>query len=510
MFCPNCGMQLSETATSCASCGQIITQRPSDNIVQQPIMQDIPQNSIKKPTFSKNKIVIIAVALVVLVGAFLGISSFLKGDSKQQEITAYFDPNKPIRIKENNLYGYIDSNGKTIIAAQYKNANEFVDKYAVVQLPADENSNEYYAIIDNKGKVVLNTMATYGSSIEYLSEYEVWYIQGRLYNKNLSPITSEGLNVSSIGNGYFSFMESDKVGIMTASGKITYSMATNGEYLYFAADTDDRGYEDLKELYCQTNISNEKYGVVNCKTGKVVIDYSDKYISADDNNIFQISDKNTYEVFERVYIANDKIAYRLTDKDSRIEYIGNSILEIRDNDYKYTYFDVKNNKTLDQKPSSADLDVDDVMELLTGFKEFRCDEGGYGVKKGEQIIIPCGWDSISYVSDPLYSYAESKGKQLIYTKKDGKMNLYDIKSNKVIVNFNTSYLSGDYGDSVFVYYKDADTKRTVVYNVINGKQLDFDENVSISNESNYFTVKKDNKLEYYNTDFKHIYTGSVS
>ena len=45
MFCPNCGNQLGENATSCGNCGQAITQGPSDSIVQQNVQQPIQNNA---------------------------------------------------------------------------------------------------------------------------------------------------------------------------------------------------------------------------------------------------------------------------------------------------------------------------------------------------------------------------------------------------------------------------------------------------------------------------------
>ena len=78
---------------------------------------------------NKLKIVLIAVSIIVL----LGISFLILKKSKKSNFNyAIFDQNKPIIIKKDGKYGYINTSGKVIVEPQYEDVRDFNGNYAIV------------------------------------------------------------------------------------------------------------------------------------------------------------------------------------------------------------------------------------------------------------------------------------------------------------------------------------------------------------------------------------------
>lgn len=84
MFCPNCGMKLSENTTSCANCKQVITQNPtSTEFVNVNAQQPTNTNPINNKSGNKKPIMLIIVVLiVVLVGLYFGKDYLFKNDNQ--------------------------------------------------------------------------------------------------------------------------------------------------------------------------------------------------------------------------------------------------------------------------------------------------------------------------------------------------------------------------------------------------------------------------------------------
>ena len=119
---------------------------------------------------------------------------------------------------------------------------------------------------------------------------------GKLYNGSLEIISADDVVVEYEKYGYLNWeKDSNKTaGIMNYKGKITYTYNfLDGEYYIDIQPSSNDN--TLKERYCRVNIDNKKYAIVNCDTGNVVYDFTDKYISVDGDNIFHISDHSSFE-----------------------------------------------------------------------------------------------------------------------------------------------------------------------------------------------------------------------
>lgn len=454
-------------------------------------------SKLKELLKDKKVIIGIIVAVVAIIAIIFGIKLFSKEDDLQ--IARTFDPEKPIVIKKDDKYGYINTKGKVIIEPQYKSANQFSGDFALVS--TEDNK---YKIINKKGEEQVSSDSIFG--IKYISKTDSWIVDGKLYDGNMKQLTKDGvvISYSSSDDGYLTFVDSNKktMGVMTSEGKITFDMPIT-EKGYLGIDVSENEYE-LKDSYCRVTVDNEKYAIINCETGKVIYDLSEKYISVDENNVFAIKEGDyKSDTLETVYIEDDKIAYKV-EKELELKYYSEGVLRIEDDSKsyseKYTYYNLKDKTTSKEKPS---VDLPDAWELLTGFTIYECNSK-YGLMKDEKVILSCEWEDIEFLGTNLYKYLEKDGKKYILLENDNKVSLYNMKNNKVVVTFNTSRVT-DYSNSTFIKYTDKDTDEIVVYNLITDKTVKFEKGTTVSVYSNYITTKKDNKTNYYNVKLEMIY-----
>lgn len=501
MRCEKCGTENEKGTLYCIGCGNNLEEKTNSG-----------KKEIK--SFDKKMVIIVGVAVALILLVIL--LKIFKGTSNKSESDLLFDADGLIMIKEGEKYGYINTEGKVVIEPKYKQASEFYGDYAIVTEIVSSESGDTYVneIIDKKGKVILTPQSLLNT--EYMSEYNVWIIDNQLYNGSLKKISSDGVEVSYESEGYFRWKNETKHtgGIMNVSGKVTYTYDFKEDESYIGIDPSyiaENIAENLKDKYCRITIDNEKYAVVNCDTGKVVYDYTDKFIYSKDSNIFEISNYDPYEALSTLYIQGDKIIYQSENGDIELEdyYIDKGYITIyNEKEYKDEgYIDIKQGKVVSEKPDYRTDNVDinlDSWEKYTGLTKFSCNDG-YGLMKNKEIIVNCEWEKIDYFDRLLYEYLESKGKPYVIGEKDDKIYLINIKNGKVVEEFNTSSITNS-SVSTFIYYTYSDTSEKVIYNLITGKSISVPSNDKINVYSNYITVEEDNKLNYYNTNLKLIYT----
>ena len=470
------------------------------------------QTESQKTKKSIKNIILIVVTVIVLLVILLSSIFFMIGckNSNTKDLGLIFDEDKLIPVKVNDLYGYISpKNGKMVIEPNFKTANAFYGNYASVSYLEDGSTK--YGIIDKSGKIKLSS--DYSSGVKIISEYGLVIVDNTLYNKNLKPLTDENTYVSYKDFGYSYYIKSDKngknteCGIFNQNGKKVYSYKFKNSENSFSCYVSEAS-ESLGEVYAVTNIDNTKYAIINLKNGKVVYNYSDKYISADDDNIFRIKSKDdTDGPTTTLCIAKNKIVYETTDNVDVSYYdYEKQILEIYDSSAsysnRYSYYDLKNKSTLSEKPEKSS---NDSLASLIGYSSFS-NNGKYGIMKDDKVILPCEYSDIEFLSPTTFNYLKDKKHQeLILAKKDNEFSLINLQNKKTITSFKTSSVTTS-STSTFIKGKLKDSGEYFVYNMSTGKIATFDSSSTVSVYSNYITVSKDNTLTYYNTNLKNIYT----
>lgn len=487
-------------------------------------------NSNNKTSKSKRIILIILVILVIIcVGVFI-YNRFNENKFGKNfvDLNDTFDPDKPIKVKNNDKYGYITSDGNVIVEAKYNEAYDFYGEHAVVRVDNPDTTsyiNEIYQIIDKKGNVILSSESYYKPI--YYSNYGIWVIDETLYDSNLNKVLADEFTVDYVDNGYLEFFNSktNESGIINYKGKVVFKWALSNIYVKVCSTN-----EDTDELFASVR-SYDTYdvlAVVSLKTGDILfkIENSDDYYMHEvGDGLFYYYNRSVDDWYSNkiwLYFYNNKLAYQSNEKVSEIEVYDfkNQILRIDygydyDNNGKsqqYYYYDVNNQKMLLEKPeTSIDLESVDLIELNYGYKEFR-DSGKYGIMSGKKIILPCEYDDIDYINVDLYNYLKTKGKEIVVLEKDRQTVIMNLKNQKGLKVLDLSSVY-DYDDSTFIkakVYGDNKyiKKEYVIYNLLSEKSMTFDSDDEINIYSNYITYFNNGKTLYYNTEFKQIYTAT--
>lgn len=543
MICNKCGNQNAQNAKFCGKCGEnLMKPQPQDsqeeieqledniktealgessninNISTTIVKNNLVMAQIEKPANKKGKarkVALIAIIFIALILAGVGIYLLLTSGSQNEKnkINSFFDPNKPIRVvAENGMYKYIDQNGKYIIDKSYIYGTEFINNYAIVTTEAknDDITININQIIDHKGKVIKETPG----AIEYYEDLDVWIIDSHLYDKTLKKLNPDGtlVELADDDSKYFEWINSEKNigGIMNAKGKITYTYHFQNEENYISVEPSET---TLPETYCRVSVEGEKYAIVNCDNGTIVHNFTTQYIDVEDDNIFEILNADTYERTEILYIQNNKVVYKSSNKDIDLSYDDYNYITIRDasKDYseRYSYIPFDTLIETSERPESEDRDDLDEWEELTKNKKFSC-SAGYGIMNEQKITLPCEWDYIDYLDLNVYKYLLTQNKNYIIGEKENKTYIIDLDKKTPVTKLNTTSIYKD-DESLFIYYYDNDTGDIKVHNLLTNKELTTSDDYSVYLYSNYVKVKdySTSTTKYYNNDAKLIYTEKI-
>ena len=246
-----------------------------------------------------------------------------------------FDPKNPIKIKKNDKYGYITSEGENLLDPKYDYASDFYGDYAIVGILEKGSDYEYssYEVIDKKGNVKIKSEY---ADIEYYPEYGLWLVDGALYDSKFKRKYDESIMHYHIGDGYFAYTNpvKEESGIITYKGKNVFSWAGSDLSAEIA-----KNYYDETDVYAEVTNYDDRDIIVSFKTGKVVYTLEDterNNIVAEENGIFYLYNDDDYETEKWLFFKDGKLLYESTDKIDEIEIYDykNAILEL---DYGYDY-----------------------------------------------------------------------------------------------------------------------------------------------------------------------------
>ena len=102
---------------------------------------------------AKTRKIVKKAMLYTVIVMLLGFEFFInKTGDLLNDLRVYASDNEPIRIVENDKYGYIDYTGKKIVNPKYSYGEDFVKDYAIVK-----DSSNLPLIIDKGGKEAVKT-----------------------------------------------------------------------------------------------------------------------------------------------------------------------------------------------------------------------------------------------------------------------------------------------------------------------------------------------------------------
>ncbi len=554
MICSKCGTQNNDNSKFCIGCGNSLIQEQNTNVesfinklYNEPTIEtntqqtnqtnSQPINNVQQPQQQNTKKTINKKLLFIIGGIVLGVSIviiflfiFLGGNEKSKYLSELFDLEQPIPVYKDGNYVYIDTTGKIIKNIKYNEASDFKGNYAFVEL-----ENGTAALIDKNQNVKVSATSYYG--MEYITEYDIWLIDGVLYNNKLNPITNKTINLTYDESGFFTYSNAEltEYGVINKDGKKIYS----NKCLINSLDintSNDESYAIVETSCYEGNKQIEKEFIISLQTGKVLYEneykstHQDSYyyylLNYDSDNMYYIVDEN-YDKIKYLYLKNNEILYSADEKLYDIDLYGEDYLELDfgydydeiGKEQQYYYYNLKTKKLEEEKPELSVKDIE--IKIPKDVKQrqiVKCDNGK-GLIDDKKVIIPCIYNDIEYISTNVHDYIlQTKSMDLmIVENEDKQISIYDANSKKDIIKFENSKKSDikDYDNSLFIiqkiYVDDSlfsDLEKTIVYNLLTGNKLAFDSKSDLEIKLNYFTETKNGKKVYYNMNFEKIYTES--
>lgn len=181
-----------------------------------PSLKDFNIKSAKKRKVVRKAMVY--TIIVMLMGFQFLISN--AGDALN-ELRVYASSNDPIRIIQNNKYGYIDYTGEKITNPKYLYGEKFVKGYAIVK-----NSSNMALIIDKGGNEVVESgkyfsMFRAGEDIVAAKNTKAGLKYGIL-DANLKTKVKFEYDSILYTEDVYTFKNNNTVGIINKSGKVIY------------------------------------------------------------------------------------------------------------------------------------------------------------------------------------------------------------------------------------------------------------------------------------------------
>ena len=439
--------------------------------------------------------------LYVIILMLIGFEFFInKTGDTLNDLKVYASDNQPIKIVQNNKYGFIDYTGNKVVNPKYTYAEDFIKGYAIVK-----SSSNLPLIINKGGKEVIPT-GTYFS----LYRVETDIIASKTTKSGLKygvlnadlkeKVSFEYDSIYYLGDVY-SYVKGNTVGLINEDGKEIFK--------YKLTDNDTKSIEVNKSKV--TNDKNMIYAVVkvngtsqiiNLKTGKVASQPTLNEIVAEENNVF-------YEVINKesrryLYVANDKVVLESDSyKSLSISSIDTGVLKGLTDSYEYEFVSVK---TLEQLKKGLKVE-----ETYEGDGTFIYKERNY--KKNTNSIVLVRNGEIKATIDGDYEVYEGFTNGIAILKfSDGTYGY---------INENGQFINEDRYIKAYTFdaYGDAIAQKETGYGIIdkNGKtKIEFENNdirmasssvkiktATLSNNV-FYAVKKENKFVLYNSKCKKV------
>ena len=288
---------------------------------------------------AKTRKIVKKVMLYVIIVMLIGFEFFInKTGDALNDLIVYASDNQPIRIVQNDKYGYIDYTGDKIVNPKYSYGEEFVSGYAIVK-----DASNLPLIIDKGGKEAVTTgtyFSLYRADDDIIaSKVTKKGLKYGILNSSLKEKTEFSYDLISYEDGCYSFVNGNTVGIINLEGKesFTYKLTDSDDKVIDvkASNVTDGNYD----RYAVVTV-NKTSQIVNLTDGTVVYSPTLNEIVPEENNVF-------YEIINNgsrryIYVQDNKIILEAESYNSlTIPSIEAGVLRAINNNYEYEYISVK-------------------------------------------------------------------------------------------------------------------------------------------------------------------------
>lgn len=439
--------------------------------------------------------------LYVIIVMLLGFEFFInKTGDILNNLTVYASNNQPIRIIQNDKYGYIDNSGDKIVNPKYVYGENFIKGYAIVK-----NSSNFPLIIDKGGKEVVKSgyyFSLYRADKNIIASKSTKSgLKYGILSPDLKVITKFKYDSISYKNGIYTYVNGNVVGLINEEGKDIYSYKLN--------DKDDKV---IDAVICPvTNDTYERYGVVKVNSSSMIVNFKDgtevthatlNEIVPEENNVFYEVSGNGSKTFS--YVQNNKV---LVESDIYTSLSMNSIetgvLKAINNSYKYEFISTKTMEQLKKDLSDSEVYYGDNVVLYLDRNTKRNSNVINFVKNGEVYkSIPASFEVVSpfkngiaviKYNDGLYGYINEDA-ELITDIHFTEANEFD-SYGEAIAKTENGYGVINKKGKIIIKFENEDVKMAsdVVKKISQG-----------NNKNVFYAVKKTNKYLLYADNGKRV------
>ncbi len=318
--------------------------------------------------------------LYTIIVMLLGFEFFIDKTGKLlNDLKVYASDNQPIKIVQNEKYGFIDYNGNKIVNPKYLYADEFISGYAIVK-----NSSNLPLIIDKGGKEVIPTgtyFSLYRAGEDIIaSKVTKKGLKYGILDCNLKEKTKFEYDSIVYKKDAYTFVKNNDVGLLNLEGKEIF--------IYKLTDKDDKTI-DLN-VSSVTDENSERYGVVlvnhtslivNLKDGKTVSSPTLNTIIPEKNNVFY--EEISAGEKKYMYVQGNKVLLESDDFLSlEIDSIETGVLKALTKTYEYNYISTKSLEQIKKGLKPEQVFYGDSIFIYEDYK--RNNTNFIFVKNGEQ------------------------------------------------------------------------------------------------------------------------------
>ena len=347
-----------------------------------------------EPKLNIKKVIGVIVAIIVIIMFVIAIKNLLNSDSTSNKLvsTSYF------LINENNKWGIIDNNAKTIIEPTYEDAiiipNNKQDIFICTYNTNYEEETYETKVLDARGKEIFTEYDKVLALENYDEINNLWYEENVLLvekDKKYGLIDFEGNEI----------LEPNFEKIYTLKGTrnslITEKNGKKGLVNHLGLQVVENKYDEIKSLGIDTKQYivklDNKYGIegiLDCK-------YQD-IKSLNNKEVFVVKEEGKYKVIN----AEGKTVFK--EKFDNIETIKDNIIVYKYKD-KYCAYDIENNKKLNKTYKTLKYTTNGLFISRTN--------NNYGIINIDgQIKIKEEYSNINYYEDINIYELEGKNSDL--------------------------------------------------------------------------------------------------